>query len=165
MITLSDIAVAVKEVDMINEAITLLTDEIARLSKKKALIEEETIPSSFFELGIKSIKLEDGRSVKVNLDVYSSLANDNKPVAYRWLAEHNFGGLIKVQIVANYSKGEREKAEQEYAKLIEAGVDAGLKEDVHHSTLASFLREQIKAGNDLPLDIFGARSVFRTKIK
>lgn len=164
MITLQDISNAANEKLSIEERIAEHECIISELKKKLLIIEEETIPCAFQELGIKEIKLETGQKVKVTLDVYSSLSNDNKPKAYAWLNNHSYGGLIKVELTVNYSKGEKEKAEEKYKELIKDGLSVDLSENVHHATLASFLRERIREGAEIPLDLFGARPCFKTKI-
>ena len=98
------------------------------------------------------------------MDVYSSLSNENKPKAYAWLNSHEYGGLIKVELSINYSKGEKEKAEAMLSELTRKGLNVDLTENVHHSTLAAFLRERVREGAEIPLDLFGARPVFKTKV-
>jgi hypothetical protein len=164
MITLQDISNAVNEKLSLEEKIFDYEEKIKELNKLLTVIEEETIPCAFQELGIQEIKLDNGQKVKVVLDVYSSLSNENKPRAYAWLNAHNYGGLIKVELSINYSKGEKQKAEEKYKELIKDGLSVDLTEGVHHSTLSSFLRERVREGAEVPLDLFGARPVFKTKI-
>ncbi len=199
MISLQDISNAVQERFDLEFEIAKREQEIKDLNKKLTNINEETIPCAFQELGIKEIKLENGQKVKVDQDIYSSLSNEDKPRAYAWLTSHEYGGLIKVELSINYSKGEKENAEvmkkllsegcglddnfSIYVSnyLLESGVDeetatciyeilsggahpVDLSENVHHATLAAFLRERVREGSEIPLDLFGARPVFKTKV-
>ena len=164
MITLQDVTNAIQAKLDLENKIAQHEAYIAKLKQKVTLLSEDTIPCAFQELGIKEMKLSNGQKVKVDQDVYSSLSNENKPRAYSWLNSHNFGGMIKVELSINYSKGEKEKAEVKFKQLKAEGLLCELEENVHHATLGAFLREQIREGSEIPLELFGARPVFKTKI-
>lgn len=164
-ITLSDIANAVRRKQYLEKEVELREEQIKELNEQIRAIEEETLPCAFQELGIEKIKMEDGSTVTVGQEVYSGLTEATKPAAYRWLADNNFGGLIKTEIKINYPKDQEEKARAQYQKLIESGYDAGIKQDVHHQTLKSFLKERLQSGEQFPLELFAARPVFKAKIR
>ena len=68
-------------------------------------------------------------------------------------------------MVAAFGKGESEQALQLCAELQAKGVAAQFEQTVAPQTLKAFLREQLAAGTDLPLELFGARPVWTTKLK
>lgn len=132
--------------------------------ERERLIREETIPSAMQELGLESLVLDTGQKLKVQQEVYASIPAANKQAAYRWLNDNGFGGLIKVEVGVAFGKGDQENALDLFNKLTGLGLQASLDEGVHAQTLKAFLKEQISQGNDIPLDLFGARPVWAAKI-
>lgn len=132
--------------------------------ERERLIREETIPSAMQELGLESLVLDTGQKLKVQQEVYASIPAANKQAAYRWLNDNGFGGLIKVEVDASFGKGDQEAALELYNELQSRGLQASFGEGVHAQTLKAFLKEQISQGNDIPLDLFGARPVWAAKI-
>lgn len=128
------------------------------------VLREETIPSVMQELGLESLTLDTGQKLKVAQDVYASIPTENKTRAYDWLGENGFGGLIKVNVEVQFSKGEQEKAIELYKKLAEEMPNVTCEQSVHAMTLKAFLKEQLAQGSNIPLDLFGARPVFVAKI-
>ena len=145
----------------VEEAETALkrTKEVARI------LREETIPSAMQELGIEKLALSTGQKITISQEVYASIPAASKDEAHRWLEANGFGGLIKVGVTTQYGKGERDEALQLFSELQGRGLSAKFDESVHAQTLKAFLREQISSGNNVPLELFGARPVWTAKIK
>lgn len=134
-------------------------------AKERArVLREETIPSAMQELGLEEIKLDTGQKLSVKQDVYASIPSDKKEEAYNWLDANGFGGLIKVEVKTDYPKGEAQAALQLFQELQDRGLNAQYGQNVHAQTLKAFLREQIAAGSNVPLDLFGARPVWTAKL-
>lgn len=165
MITLSDISLAVRKKQWLEKEVERHEEEIKELKAQITNIEEETLPCAFQELGIEKIKMEDGSTVSISQEVYSGLTSDTKPAAYQWLIDNNFGGLIKTEIKINYSRDQEEQARRQYKALLDKGYDAGIKQDVHHQTLKSFLKERLQSGEKFPMELFSARPIFKAKIR
>lgn len=143
--------------------------EQAELNLKEAkerarILREETIPSAMQELGLEELKLDTGQKLSVKQDVYASIPSAQKDAAFQWLEDNGFGGLIKVEVAADFRKGEAENAMALFRELQERGLQVGFDQSVHAQTLKAFLREQLAAGTNVPLDIFGARPVWTAKI-
>lgn len=132
--------------------------------ERERVIREETIPSAMQELGIEKLTLDTGQTLKVGQEVYASIPAAQKPVAFQWLNDHGFGGLIKVEVAAIFGKGEADQARKLSEELSVQGLSVEMHEDVHPQTLKAFLKEQIAAGNDIPLELFGARPVWCAKV-
>lgn len=134
-------------------------------AKERArVLREETIPSAMQELGLEELKLDTGQKLSVKQDVYASIPSDKKDEAYTWLDVNGFGGLIKVEVKTDYPKGEAAAALQLFQELQTRGLNAQYGQSVHAQTLKAFLREQIAAGSNVPLDLFGARPVWTAKL-
>lgn len=141
-------------------------EERLKMAKEVArIIREETIPSAMQELGLQNIVLDTGESVKVMQDVYASIPESGKHLAYNWLDSNGFGGLIKTDVIIPFGKGDKEIASSLIETLRGQGYTANYKENVHAQTLKAFLKEQLAAGTDIPLELFGARPVWTAKIK
>ena len=145
----------------VEEAETTLkrTKEVARI------LREETIPSAMQELGIEKLELSTGQKITISQEVYASIPAASKDEAHHWLETNGFGGLIKVGVTTQYGKGERDEALKLFSELQGRGLSAKFDESVHAQTLKAFLREQISSGNNVPLELFGARPVWTAKIK
>lgn len=147
-----------KEIEQRESALSLTKE-------RYRIVKEETIPCAMQEIGLESITLTSGEKLTVQQEVYASIPVANRAEAYAWLDEHGFGGLIKTSIEAAFDRGEAERAAEVLASLQEQGVNAALTQGVHAQTLKAFIKEQLAAGSDIPLDLFGARPTMTTKIK
>jgi len=134
------------------------------LKEKARVLREETIPAVMQELGLEKIVLTTGQMLTVKQDVYAAIPADSKKIAYTWLNEHGFGGLIKISVDVEYGKGEAEAAVELFKELQARGLAARAEESVHAQTLKAFLREMLAKGTEFPMDIFGARPVWVAKI-
>lgn len=134
-------------------------------TKERArILREETIPSAMQEMGLEEIKLDTGEKLSVKQDVYASIPAAQKDQAFQWLEDNGFGGLIKVEVAADFRKGEAEQALELFRELQTRGLQVGFDQSVHAQTLKAFLREQLAVGTNVPLDLFGARPVWTAKI-
>jgi len=118
---------------------------------------EEDLPQLLQEVGLQEFTLEDGTKIKTKPDCTVSIPAERRDEAMRWLVDNDNGGLIKTVVACGFGRGEREQAEEFAATLAGQHDDVTVKEDVHHSTLKSFVLEQIASGEPFPLDLFGVR--------
>lgn len=139
--------------------------KVSEMKERFRTLKEETIPMSMQELGLESIKLSSGEMLTVTQEVYASIPFAYRDQAYSWLEEHDFGSIIKTSVGAEFGKGEMSRAEEVFSLLLENGVSATLSRSVHAQTLKAFIKEQMEAGTEIPMDIFGARPTWTTKIK
>jgi hypothetical protein len=138
------------------------------LSAKKErvrILKEESIPMAMNELEMLSFKLTSGETLTISQEVYASIPAASKEAVYAWLAERGYDGIIKTSIEAQFDKGEMENAMTTLELLAANGVNASLSKGIHAGTLKAFLKEQMEAGTEIPLDLFGARPTWTTKIK
>lgn len=141
-------------------------EEDLKAAKERArVLREETIPSAMQEMGLESVKLETGQTIKVAQEVYASIPVEKKDSAFNWLQEHGFGGLIKVEVSAKFGREANAQALGFFEELCDRGMDPKYDQSVHPQTLKAFLKEQLSSGANVPLDLFGARPVWTAKIK
>lgn len=138
--------------------------ELKRKKEDTRRLREEAIPLLMAELGVSVIGLEDGTTIKVSKEVYASIANGNKYEAFKWLESNGFGGLIKTDVIISFPRDDRYLAIKWNNFLKEKGLTVDLNESVHPQTLKAFLKEQMRDGINIPLNLFGAMPVDVAKI-
>lgn len=139
--------------------------ELKACKEKARNLREEVLPSIMQELELSEIRLDTGERVTVKQDVFMELTNEAKPRAYEWLDNNGFGSLIKTAVISTFGRADIEEAKVLVHELSKRGNNVQLKMDIHYQTMKAWLREQLAEGNDIPLDLFGARPVFIAKVK
>jgi hypothetical protein len=147
-----------------DKAVTEAEQRLAELKERARVLREETLPNAMLELGLKRIELETGESLQMKLEVYASIPKHAKEAAFAWLVQHHFDGIIKTEVSVEFGKGHFKQALALQVALKKKKLDATCEQGIHHSTLKAFLKEQMAAGTDIPLDLFGAWPVFTTKL-
>jgi hypothetical protein len=165
MISLTEMAELARALRDAQADVELLEAKLKEQKEYARVLREETLPGAMQELGLAELKLDTGETITITDDVYASIPADKKPAAFDWLEDHGFGGLIKTEVGVMFGKGEMDKATEVYDALAGQGMEPKFIRDVHPQTLRAFLREQMRAGNPVPLNLFGARPVFTTKLK
>lgn len=127
--------------------------------------EREDLPMLMAELGVPMLKLPSGETVTIQEDCTASITEQNHPAAMRWLIKNGFGGLIKTGVTVEFGRGERDNAVEAAKTIAEAGFQPTVYETVHHSTLKSFVKEQLREGADVPFDLFSIEPFDKAVIK
>jgi hypothetical protein len=126
-------------------------------------VQEHDLPDALAEAGVSEIRLADGSRVKVEPFVTAHISKAKQEEAHQWLIDNGHGDIIKREVSCAFGKGDNN-----YQKVVQAinaiGLNPSLKEGVHHMTLKGFAKEQMEAGSDIPVDLFGLYSGFKAKI-
>lgn len=114
--------------------------------------------------------LGDGRELQVKEEIRSSIAGEKRGPAINWLDEHDYGHIVKRQVIVEFAKGETERTNNFLKAVRELEKDLGtlvVKTNftVHHATLNSWVKEQLSEGIDLPVDVFGIFRQRTAKVK
>lgn len=126
----------------------------------------EDLPELMRECGLKKVVLTDGSTVELRDDVQCGISQDRKSAAFNWLADHDFDGIIKTDIVMTFTRAQRAEALALRTEIETTyGVQTDLVESVHPQTLRAFVRERLAAGDNLPMDDFGVRPFTEAKVK
>ena len=148
-------------------------DEVAALEEKLKAKKEErddissrVIPELLAEQGLQEIKLADGSKVSVKKEFRATLPKDEirREAAYQWLRDQNLGDIIKNNVTVSFGKGEDNKANQLVDLAVANGFTPQQKSDVAWNTLTALYEERVKAGLDMPSDVFSLWIKDRTKI-
>lgn len=159
--TLERLTALAMESKELEQKIATATVALEELKGKNDKILMGHIPTIMKTLGMEEYKLTDGSKVTVKEDVKCGITEANKPVAFDWLREHEFDGIIKTGVTLSFGKGEQDQVKSALDVLREKGFDPSISEGVHPQTLKSFVKEQLEAGTNLPLETFG---VFEYKV-
>lgn len=166
-ITLAEVSALCTAMIEAEKEVELQEEELKSAKERVRQLKEESIPMAMQELGLDSMKLTTGQKVSIKQDVYAAIPAAQRGEAYAWLDNHGFGGLIKTNVSVSFGKGEKENALNAVAILQKVGLAPDLTQSVHAQTLCAFLREQMadaESSKTLPLDLFGARPCWVTKI-
>ena len=148
-------------------------DEIAeieeQLKKKKEEadhISSKVIPELLAEQGLSEIKLADGSKVSVKQEFRCTLPKDEtkRAQAYEWLRNEKLGDIIKNNVFVTFGKGEDDKAKSLIDLAVANGYEPSQKSDVAWNTLTALYEERVKAGLDMPSDVFHLWIKDKTKI-
>ena len=148
-------------------------DEIAeledKLKAKKAeadAISSRVIPELLQEQGLQEIKLSDGSKVSVKKEFRATLPKDDlrRESAYQWLRDQGLGDIIKNNVTVSFGRGEDNKAQQLLDLAVANGFQPQQKSDVAWNTLTALYEERVKAGLDMPSDVFSLWIKDKTKI-
>lgn len=157
-------------VKQLTQAETDVAEAQAALKKAQEWLrqlDEFDIPEYMDELGLKEFINKIGIKIEAKSTVYASIGN-RKAQAYAWFIKHKHGGLIKRNVTVAFNTAQAEDAKALFEELNgrEGLVTAGVKQEmkVEAASLTAFVRKQLKAGNEVPADIFGIYDKRSTKV-
>lgn len=137
-------------------------EDAERILKEKSararFLREESIPLIMLELGLTTLVLSSGETLKIKDEVYASIPKDNWPAVVEWLTKTDNDGLIKSELSVLFGRGEKKKAQALFQQLLKKGLNPVLDEAIHAQTLKAFIKERLRAALPIDLDLFGARS-------
>lgn len=125
---------------------------------------ERQVPELMDQIGMTEFKTATGLQINIVETIRASIPKARAPLAFAWLKDHGHAALIKRVVKVAFGRGEDEKAEalrDELKGEYEVEDDAS----VHPSTLAAFVREKLRDGEEIPLDLFGVHRQRESKIK
>lgn len=129
----------------------------AKNAKRSAdAIVREELPELLMEAGMTELTTADGTKVELRQSVNASISELNRPAAHEWLVKNGFSGLIRSEVNVSFERGQSEVAQEFAAQAVEiCSGEVALVDKVHPATLKAFVREQLEAGREVPMDLFG----------
>ena len=164
---MSDLQRAVQLAELLLQMRNKVQDMEKQLEVAKAdlrRVEQEDLPELMQELGLETFKLKTGETIEVKPEIDCGISEERRRAAHDWLTANGFGGLIKTEVVVTFGRGEHDAAEDFAEEVTKQGKQPNLVERVHPSTLKSFVKEQMAAGNPVPFDLFGVHPYNKVKI-
>jgi hypothetical protein len=162
---LKTVAELAKEIQNEEEYISCLEDDIKKAKKKLLKMTDEDLPALLQEVGINKFELDDGSTVEVKQTYGASILVDNRPQAYDWLRDNGYDDIIKNNVICTFGRGEDDKASAFQAFAAKEGFAANQKTEIHPQTLRAFVKERVEAGEEFPMELFGAWVGQRAVIK
>ena len=162
---INKLADKIKELQAVEKAIELDEKQIKEKKKHLEYLSGEIIPTMLSEMGLSSLKLQDGSSVEVKTNYSATITQANKEAAFNWLRENGLGDIIKNEISVSFGRNEDNKA-ADYAELAKGqGLEPQQKLKVEPMTLKALVRERIEAGKEMPTELFNVFIGNKTTIK
>lgn len=127
--------------------------ELKEAKKQYTKLEQEDLPELMRELGVESMKFPDGSALALKDEISCSITQANRPAAHGWLVDRGYGAIIKSNVVVAFDAAHHEQAEALAGELAR-DYSVGMEDKVHPSTLKSFLKERMAAGEAVPFDLF-----------
>ncbi len=161
---LSQLAKLAEQQAAVQAKIADLETQLDKAREEFRDVAEHQIPELMDQLGIREFKTATGLRVKVVETIRASIPKDKTSLALAWLRQHGHASLIKRMVAVTFGVGEDDKADELHQRLAgEFSVEdtAG----VHHATLAAFVREKLREGEEIPLDLFGVHRQRVSKIE
>ena len=160
--TVSELAMAIAA----KEAQVADLDRQLKDAKKELLkLTDEDLPASMAEMGLASFTLDDGSQIDVKPTYGASILVDNRPKAYEWLRDNGYDDIIKNNVSVSFGRGEDDLANAFKAVAEKEGYLPQQETSIHAGTLKAFVRERIEAGDEFPMELFGAYVGQRAFIK
>jgi hypothetical protein len=126
---------------------------------------DEEMPAMLAEIVISSFTLDDGSTVDVKQTYGASILVQNRPAAFEWLRDHQYDDIIKNTVLCQFGRGEDDQASSFSSFAESQGFIPQQKTEVHPQTLRAFVKERCEAGEEFPMELFGAWVGQRAVIK
>lgn len=162
---LGSVAELAKAIRLAEDRIAKTEDLLKEFKKELLRLTDEELPAMLAELGLSSFSLDDGSTVEVKQTYGASIKVDNRPAAFEWLREHGYDDIIKNTVACSFGRGEDDRASAFAAFAEKEGYFAEQKTEVHPQTLRAFVKERVEAGDEFPMELFGAYVGQRAVIK
>jgi len=152
--------------DELIEALKEVAEAEQTLKDKKAYaddIAQVRIPAVTDGLEGK-FDLGNDRTLEVKEEIRASVAGEKLAPAVQWLDEHDYSSIVKRTVVFEFGKDDDEKVKKFKEAIAPIVRDQRLvfkeKAAIHPQTLLAWVKERLKEGDTLPVEIFG---IFRQK--
>tara|TARA_R100001460_G_scaffold20093_1_gene41795 strand:+ start:1371 stop:1949 length:579 start_codon:yes stop_codon:yes gene_type:complete len=160
--SVANLAIAVRDKEAL---ISELEGKLKEQKRELLKLTDEDLPALLLELGITKFELEDGSKIEVRPTYGAHIKAENKPAAFEWLRDNEFGDIIKNTVACNFGRGEDGAAYRFIEAAQKMGYSPEQKTDVHPSTLKAWVKERVEQGEEFPMELFGAFVGQRATIK
>tara|TARA_R110000737_G_scaffold47134_7_gene67079 strand:+ start:1275 stop:1847 length:573 start_codon:yes stop_codon:yes gene_type:complete len=131
--------------------------ELAKEAQQKVLnISQHRIPELMTELGMSEFTTTSGIKLKIAPSYRASIPKARRAEAHAWLDENNEGGMIKHNVMVGFARDSGDAAAMLMNELEDKGFNVRDEEKVESTTLRAWVKKQLEAGADIPMDLFGA---------
>lgn len=133
-------------------------EEFKRAQAYVRRLTEDELPKLMDEAGQAELTTADGYKVAVKDTVRANIREDKKPKAFAWLRSNGHEKLIQRIFTFKFGNNQADAAEA-FEKAVDR-LDVPIPEHddkttVHASSLTSFVRAELEAGREVPMDLLG----------
>ncbi len=151
----------VKKLSDLDGEISSLENQRVEKEQQASTLRERLIPDLMKSIGLKNLTTEDGLGVKIREEVRATQPKEGdprRPLLFQYLERTNNSGLIKNKIVVQLPRDQNDLANRvvQAIEMLGGNIPIERKQELHHMTMLAFLREQLKQGVPVPLELFGA---------
>ena len=156
-----------KEVIETEQLVEDLEDNLSDLKKRLNKMKTLEMPDLMAECGMSEFTTDNGWKITIDDFVSGSLPKDEmrREEAVHWLESNGAESLIKTELNLHFGKSEHNRALSLFADLSEKGYAISSKMGVHPQTLIAHIKERLKQGDEVPLDLLGLYAGRIAKIK
>ncbi len=151
----ADLRTVLARHDVLTHKVERLETELAEAKEALRIVREIDLPTLLDGLGIESLKLDDGRTLRVGTVVNASVPKRNLPAIIEWLDRHGYGALVERKLFVPLGRDQQELAERLSARLLDMGVAVMDESTVNTARLKSLASELLSEGREVPLDLMG----------
>lgn len=146
----------IRQLDVEDKEIERIEEELKAAKARRTKLVEQIIPQTFEDMGLDddSVIKVDGKAVTIKTTIYASPKAADREQVYDWLEENGHGGLIKRTGVFETGRDNEAKFRR-WINSIKT-YPGEFKRTVAPQTLKAFVSEQLDAGEDIPMELFGA---------
>lgn len=116
---------------------------------------EFTIPELMDTLEMAAFTTKAGDSITVQDKLSAKKLTQRHGPALDWLRANSQGGLIKTVVGVPFTAGSEADADELVEQLSGEGLAAIKSMEVHHSSLAAAIKQMMKDGVDVPMELLG----------
>lgn len=144
-----------------------LEENLSEVKKRLNKLKTVDLPDKMAECGLGALTMDDGTAIKIEEFVSGSLPKDfeKRDAAICWLEDHDAAAIIKTELSIAFEKSQHNEAMSLVNELHERGFDAAAKMGVHPQTLIAHVKERLRKGEEVPLEVLGLYAGRTAKIK
>ena len=151
--TIAEIAKAVRHKEEELQNLELL---VKKAKAELLKLTDEDLPNLILELGVRDFTLDDGSKVTIRTTYGAHIKPDNRDEAYAWLKQAGHDDIIKNIVSCRFGRGEDKEA-MDFVQLAQSqDLEVDQQRKIEPMTLKGFVRERVEAGDEFPMELFGA---------
>ena len=144
-----------------------LEENLADVKRRLNNLKTVELPDLMAECGMSEFKSETGFKITIDDFVSGTLPKDEvrREAAINWLESNGASTLIKTELSMAFEKTQHNEALSIKAELEQKGYAVNAKMGVHPQTLIAHVKERLRQGDEIPLDVLGLYAGRVAKIK
>jgi hypothetical protein len=166
--TLENLSIFAERYIELDKELKEIDDYAKKLEEEQATIEETNIPGIMQALKMAEFSMKDGFKLKIEPKFQGSIVMKDEAKATQqlaWIDSVEGGDIVKFTITCDFNKGHEGEAQELIKLLKQLGIMYKAKRTVHASTLASFVKAKLTAGEEVPLDDLNWRYFDKASVK